>query len=111
MLAARRAPAVARSIASGALAFVEAARQTLLAPFLVDERRLTTLLAEVADAARVDVRRRRCPGHLHLADMLGGRARGRMGKRQDLAGAEPHRRGAADAGELADDLFEPALRR
>src|SRR5438876_725082 len=91
-------------------ALVEPARETLLAAFFVDERGLATLLAEIADApALVGVRRR--AGRLDLADMLGQRAAERVGEREDLARAEAHRLGAADARELADDLFESALRR
>src|SRR5215470_16462667 len=101
-----------RAAAEVGSTFVEPAREALLAAFLVHERGLPALLAQVTDppallqlgaawwrALRLD-----------LADMLGQRARERVGKREDLAGAEAHRLGAADARELADNLFEPTLR-
>jgi hypothetical protein len=40
--------------------------------------------------------------------VLGQRARERVGQREDLALAEAQRLRAADARELADDLFEAA---
>src|SRR5438105_2734024 len=99
-------------LASHALGERRAPREltAVLRDLLVDERGLATLLAEIADApALVGVRRR--AGRLDLADMLGQRAAERVGEREDLARAEAHRLGAADARELADDLFESALRR
>src|SRR5437764_406617 len=65
-------------------AFVEPAREALLAAFLVDERGLATLLAEITDApALVGPGVRRRAGRLDLADMLGQRAAERVGQRED----------------------------
>src|SRR5207245_1837967 len=93
-------------------ALVEAAREALLAPFFVDERRLAALRPASADlrAARVGGRRglwRR----LQIADVLGQGARERVREREDLVGTEARGLATADARELADDLFEPALSR
>src|SRR5262244_3403149 len=101
-----------RAAAKAGSAFVEPARQALLATFLIDEGRLAALLAEIADAPplfELGSARRRVLG-FHLADVLGQRASQRVGQREDLARAKTHRLGAADAGELADHLFEPSLR-
>src|SRR5262249_46787215 len=92
-------------------ALVEAAREALLAAFLVDERRLATLLAEVTDLLARVADHRLLGRRLQLADVLGEDARERVGQREDLGGAEAGRLAAADARELADDLFEPALSR
>src|SRR6185503_13396317 len=100
-------------VAPGRSALVIAARQALLATFLVDEGRLPALLAEIADAALiVGARHGRSLGRrLELARVLGQRARERVRQREHLALAEAQWLGAADAGELADDLLEPPLRR
>src|SRR4030095_299387 len=88
-------------------ALVEAAREALLAAFLVDERRLAALFAEVADLlARRRAGRRRQLRRLPLADVLGEGARERVRKREDLVGAKPRGLAAADVLELADDLLE-----
>src|SRR5918999_4288305 len=92
------------------LALVEAAGEALLAAFLVDERCLAAFLAEVADAA-IRLHDRQRARRLHLARVLGQGAGERVGEREDLARAETHGLSAADAGELADDLFEPPLSR
>src|SRR5206468_3579256 len=73
------------------LAFVEATRQALLAAFLVHERRLPALLAEVAETPA----RRRGPrfgfGFFLAAEpyVLTQGSRERVGQRQDLGGPEP----------------------
>src|SRR5437899_11422341 len=83
-------------------ALVEAARQALLAPFLVDKGRLTALLTQVADLlspvtihyglVRYGLVRER----LHLADVLGEGAGEGVWEREDLGGAEACRLAAAD---------------
>src|SRR5688500_3962630 len=94
-------------------ALVAAAREALLAALLVDEPGLATLLAEITDLAPLVGARGLggSAGLLQLSRVLGQRARERVRQRQDLAGAEAHRLGAADARELADDLLESALSR
>src|SRR6266404_4131486 len=49
--------------------------------------------------------RRRVGRRLQVADVLGQSARQRVREREDLAGAEARGLAAADARELADDLF------
>src|SRR2546428_3282934 len=100
---------IAPSVSSGRpSAFVEAARQALLAPFLIDKGRLPALLAQIADPLAGTVSGLACPaGRQQLADVLGQRARQRVRQRQDLGRAEPGRLTAADARELTDDLLEP----
>src|SRR5262249_44933653 len=63
-------------------ALVEAAREALLAAFLVDERRLATLLAEVTDLLARVADRRLLGRRLQLADVLGEDARERVGQRE-----------------------------
>src|SRR5260370_25247466 len=97
---------------SSDLALVEAAGETLLAAFLVDEGRLAALRAELGDLPlAVPGRDRRFRRRLDVADGLGQRRRQRIGQREDLAGSEARRLAAADPRELADDLLEPPLRR
>src|SRR5688500_6894314 len=104
--------AAPRLVSANPSALVEAAGQTLLAALLVHERRLTALLAEVADPpARLHLRRLHGARVLELPDVLGQRAGQGVGQRQDLAGAEPHRLRTANPRELADDLFESPLSR
>src|SRR5260370_63140 len=77
---------------SSDLALVEAAGETLLAAFLVDEGRLAALLAEVADLPlAVPGRDRRFRRRLDVADVLGQRPRQRIAQREDLAGPEARR--------------------
>src|SRR4029450_3180070 len=91
-------------------AFVEAARQALLAAFLVHEGRLTALLAEIADLlARLGAGDRHLGSGLHLADVLRERPRQGVGQGEDLRGPEARRLTAADPRKLADDLFQPSL--
>src|SRR5499427_6948387 len=94
-------------------ALVEAAGETLLAAFLVDEGRLSALLAEIAHAAPAPASRRRGRRVLAAldADVLTEGAGERVGQREDLRRAEARGLSASDAGELADDLLEAALRR
>ena len=93
-------------------ALVEAARQALLAAFLVHERRLPALLAEVADLlSRFGGGDGHLGSGLHFTDMLGERARQSVRQREDLRGPEARRLTAADPRELADDLFQPPLSR
>src|SRR5439155_555061 len=93
-------------------ALVEAAREALLTPFLIDEGRLPALLAEVADLlAAVAAHHGQLRRWLDLADVLGQRASERVRERQDLGGPEARRLAAADPRELADDLFKPSLSR
>src|SRR5262249_8495279 len=97
----------------GVSALVEAATQTFLAAFLVDERRLSALLAEITDGL-LRVVRRRCGTRLRrlgLADVLGQRPGDSVGQREDLRRPEPCRLPTADTRELADALLEPALSR
>src|SRR5262245_46096979 len=76
-------------------ALVEAARQALLAAFLVHEGRLPALLAEVADLLSRLGGDRHLGSGLRLADVLGERPRQRVGQRQDLGGSEARRLTAA----------------
>src|SRR5262245_41873237 len=93
-------------------ALVEAARQALLAAFLVHERRLAALLAEVADLlARFDRGDRHLGSRLHLADVLGERPRQGVRQGQDLRGPEARRLTPANPRELTDDFFQPPLSR
>src|SRR5438876_9818022 len=95
-----------------ASALVEATAQALLAAFLVHERRLAALLAQIADGLLAVGRcRRRGLRHLYLTDVLGQRPGDGIGQRENLRRPEARRLGAADARELADDLLEPALSR
>src|SRR5437016_14653584 len=105
-------PAIGPSHLDHRSALVEAAREALLAPCFVDERRLATLLAEIADLLPACVGGRRgLWRRLQIADVLGQGARERVREREDLVGTEARGLATADARELADDLFEPALSR
>src|SRR5438046_5110592 len=89
-------------------AFVEAARQALLAAFLIDEGRLPALLAQIADPLAGTVSGLGCAaGRQQLADVLGQRARQRVRQRQALGRGEPARLTPTDARELTDDLHAP----
>src|SRR5262249_57770884 len=93
-------------------ALVEAAREALLAAFLIDKGCLAALLAEIADALPcAQATRRRISRRLDLADVLGHGAGQRIGQRQNLSRPEARRLTAADPGKLADDLLEPPLSR
>src|SRR5207302_6421566 len=86
---------------------VEAARQALLAPFLVDKGRLPALLTEVADPlAALDGARSSAAVRPELPDVLGQRAGERVGERQHLGRAEARRLPASDPRQLADNLLE-----
>src|SRR5260370_24417930 len=84
------------------LAFVEAARQTLLAAFFVHQGRLPALLAEVADPAP---RRRRGRLRVRLlappqSDVLAESSRQSVRQRQDLRGSESGGLASPDQREL-----------
>src|SRR5437660_8548186 len=91
------------------LTLVEAAGQTLLAPFLVDEGRLSALLAEIADPAASPFGRLRGlrGGATADADVLPQRAGECVRQREHLGRAEARGLAAADPCELTDDLLEP----
>src|SRR5438552_13419909 len=91
------------------LTFVEAAGQTLLAPFLVDEGRLSALLAEIADPAASPFGRLRGlrGGATADADVLPQRAGECVRQREYLGRAEARGLAAADPCELTADLLEP----
>src|SRR5262245_18419106 len=91
--------------AAARLTLVEAAGDTLLAAFLVDERGLAEFAAEVPDLPPLHVRLLR--RGLCLPHVLAQRARECFGQREDLCGAEGGGLAFADAGQLADDLLHP----
>src|SRR3990170_3457237 len=99
--------------ASPPLAFVEAARETLLAAFLVDKHGLAALPAQIADLPQGRAPGGGRPASLPgpVADMPAQDPRERVGKGEHLGSAEARGLAAADAGELADDLLQPAPRR
>src|SRR5262249_56746835 len=93
------------------LAFVEAARETLLAAFLVDERGLSAFFAQVTHPPEPRLTRwRRCVLPLtQPADMFRQRSRERIGKGENPGCAETGRLPASDALQLVDHLFQPSL--
>src|SRR5207247_8517034 len=102
----------ARCLALRGSALVEAARQALLAPLLVDKGRLTALLTQVADLlSPVTIHYGLVRERLPLANLLGEGAGEGGREREDLGGAEACRLAAADPREMGAHFFEPPLRR
>src|SRR5207244_10308595 len=90
-------------------ALVEAAREALLAPFFVDERRLATLLAEIADLLAACVGGRRgLWRRRQIAAVLGQSARERVRTRADLVWTAARGPAAERAWELASEVLGPA---
>src|SRR5580765_5610015 len=92
-------------------ALVIAARHALLAPFLVDQRGLAALLAQIADRPGHGRGARPRPGQRPLLpDVLTEHPRERVRQGEHLRGPEAGRLTAADPRELTDDLLEAAAR-